>query len=247
MIKSTYGKHKNRGKMYIVEGNTGVGKSSFLTLITKFCPEISVIHEPLENWAGQTAGKSLLGNFYTEPKRWAYTMETMTMFSRVKEHVKEQQNTNLNRLMERSIYSGHYCFAKNGHKHGFFTPIEWNIYSQWVEFLITKHCNPPRGFIYLRAEPEVCFKRIRQRNRAGEESVSLEYMKQIHDWHEKLLISKHDVADNLKDVPVLVLDCNHDFVAYPERMREYAEQVRDFFMQTQIQLNTSSHFSTASF
>jgi deoxyadenosine/deoxycytidine kinase len=232
--------------MYIVEGNTGVGKSSFLTLITKLCPEISVIHEPVENWAGQTAGKSLLGNFYTDPARWAYTMETMTMFSRVKEHMREQQkHSDVPRLMERSIYSGHYCFAKNGHAHGFFTPIEWEMYAQWVEFLITKQCQPPRGFIYLRAEPEICFERLRKRNRAGEEGVSLEYMQQIHDWHEKLLVSKHEVASNLKNVPVLVLDCNQDFIAYPERMRQYAEQVRDFLMTTQVHLPQQPHFSAA--
>ena len=219
--------------MYIVEGNTGVGKSSFLTLMTKYCPEISVIHEPVENWSAEFSGKSLLENFYQHPKRWAYTMETMTMFSRVKEHVREQQPLNLNRLMERSIYSGHYCFAKNGHAHGFFTQLEWEIYSQWVDYLITNQCKAPQGFIYLQATPEVCFERMRKRNRSGEESVQMDYVQQIHDWHEKLLIDKQDIPENLQQVPVLVLDCNQDFVENPDRMQVFANQVRDFLLQTQ--------------
>lgn len=219
--------------MYILEGNTGVGKSTFLKLLAQHCPEIAVIPEPKDSWATGMHGRSLLGNFYDDRKRWAYTMETFTMACRVKEHAKEQADPNPNRVMERSVYSGHFCFALNGYKDGMFNQIEWEIYLQWVNFLLRKECKPPRGFIYLKATPDVCFGRIKKRSRPGEENITLEYMQQIDFWHDKFLIKKDGIFEELKDIPVLIIDCNIDFVQDKSQMQKHAQQVAEFLISTQ--------------
>jgi deoxyguanosine kinase len=219
--------------MYILEGNIGVGKSTFLKLIAELCPEVSVIQEPKEAWSGAAHGKSLLGNFYDNPSRWAYTMETLTMKSRVNDHLREQAHQDPNRIMERSVYSGHYCFAKNGAAQGFLSPLEWQLYSQWVDFLVKKQCKTPRGFVYLKAEPEVCLGRIHKRNRPGEEGIPLEYMQQINTLHDKFLLDKEDLFDELKSVPVLVIDCNIEFANNENLMNEHAARVRTFLRETQ--------------
>lgn len=219
--------------MYILEGNIGVGKSTFLKLLTKHCPEIAVIQEPKDNWASNEHGQSLLENFYKDPRRWAYTIETLAMVTRVKDHSMQQTNPNPNRLMERSVYSGHYCFAYNDHASGYLSDLEWEVYSRWVDFLVHKTCKPPRGFIYLRAKPEACFERVKMRNRQGEESISLDYMKQIDSWHDKFLIEKLNVAPNLKNIPVLVLDANHNLLTNEALLLNYLEQLKDFLRQTQ--------------
>ena len=36
--------------MYFLEGNQGVGKSTFLKLLNKHLPQIEIQLEPLENW-----------------------------------------------------------------------------------------------------------------------------------------------------------------------------------------------------
>ena len=133
--------------MYILEGNIGAGKSTFLQLIKKHVPEIDVALEPLHNWQKNVYGQSLLANFYQDTQRWAYSIETFAMICRVKEHIQDQANLNPHRIIERSIYSGHYCFALNGYKHGFMNDIEWDLSNQWFNFFITEKCFPPRGFI----------------------------------------------------------------------------------------------------
>lgn len=45
----------------------------------------------------------------------------------------------------------------------------------------------PDGFIYLRAEPSTCFRRMNVRNRAEEGSVPMEYLESLHDKHENWL------------------------------------------------------------
>ena len=151
--------------MYIVEGNIGAGKSTFLSLLNQACPPVTVIQEPIETWTGKDFGISLLEQFYKEPIRWTYTMETLAMIYRSREHLKIQNSNFPYKVMERSIYSGHYCFALNGYEHGFFNSVEWNIYHQWVEFFFTQQCKAPKGFIYLQTSPNTCLTRVKKRKR----------------------------------------------------------------------------------
>ncbi|MBD3231450.1 hypothetical protein GF322_02190 [Candidatus Dependentiae bacterium] len=217
--------------MYILEGNIGVGKSTFLKLIQTNLPEIQILTEPKDNWVNQIYGQSLLENFYKAPKRWAYTLETLAMICRSRDHLREQSNSN-KIIMERSIYSGHYCFAINGYKSGFFTPIEWSIYQKWVQFLLEQKCNPPKGFIYLKASPEICLARIKKRNRISEKKITLSYIKQLDQWHEKFLIKKEEVAENIKNVPVLILDCSQDFVQNQENLDKHLYKLNNFIEKT---------------
>jgi deoxyadenosine/deoxycytidine kinase len=214
--------------MYIVEGNIGVGKSTFLKEIKAIRPGYTVVQEPVENWAANQHGQSLLSLFYNDQKRWTYTLEVLAMMSRVREHVYHQQRPQPSHLFERSIYSGHYCFAHNGRAGGFLNDIEWNIYSQWVEFLMENECQTPKGFIYLRAEPEVCLERIQKRSRTGEDGISMEYLQQIHDWHEKFLIQKAHVTPEVARVPVLVLDCSTPFAGDSKKMLEFSQKIDQF-------------------
>ena len=214
--------------MYLLEGNIGAGKTTFLRLIQERLPEIAVVFEPLHNWQKERYGQSLLENFYKDPARWAYTMETLTMACRVQEHLREQENPNPFRLMERSIYSGHYVFATNDYHNEFLQEIEWQVYLEWFNFLVTGRAKPPQGFIYLRTESEVAYQRILKRSRSAESTISLDYIKQIHGCHEDFLIKKKGVLPELATVPVLTLNCNAEFEKDPEQFAQFAQEVADF-------------------
>lgn len=214
--------------MYIVEGTIGAGKSTFLKLVEQSLPEISVVYEPVNSWQSEEHGNSLLTQFYQKPSRWAYSMETFAMACRVQEHVKEQLNPNKLRLMERSIYSGHYCFTYNGYKQGFFTELEWQIYLAWFNFLIPGKCSAPAGFIYLKVDPEIAYSRIQKRGRSGEEGITLDYLKQMEERHEEFLIAKNNVLFELLPVPVLVLDCNNEFEADSTQFAHHVDKLKLF-------------------
>jgi len=163
--------------MYILEGNIGAGKSTLLRKIQQNDDIIEVIMEPVHAWHKQESSQSLLTSFYNDTQRWAFSVETYVMACRVKEHLNEQHHTHPYRLFERSIYSGHYCFAHNSFNSGFMTPVEWDIYKQWFMLLTKNKCKLPSGFIYLKASPEICFERIKKRNRPGEENIKI---KELH-------------------------------------------------------------------
>jgi len=217
--------------MFIVEGNIGAGKSTILAHIKETLSHIEVIFEPRQNWQESEHGQSLLGNFYQDPKRWAYTIETLTMICRVQDHIYHQQSSNPLRVLERSIYSGHYCFAYNDYSSGFLSDTEWHMYHDWFSFLIPARCLPPKGFIYLRVEPQVAYNRVKERNRSDESTIPLEYLKQIHDRHEDFLIKKQNLLPDLQNVPVLVLDANPSLHEQPEALKKNLKLIEEFVVE----------------
>ncbi len=216
--------------MFIVEGNIGTGKTTFLKALHQSLTDSKVFLEAVDYWQNESQGQSILENFYNDPKRWAYSMESITLKIRIQEHL-AQQNTIHPLIVERSIYSGLYCFAFNSFEQGFLTQLEWNIYNSWFHFLTSKNCLPPHGFIYLQANPQISYQRTLRRDRQAENSISLQYLEQIHDRHEKFLITKENIHPSIVNIPVLVLDCNYDFITDKKKLSDYIELVRQFIHQ----------------
>ncbi len=211
----------------------GVGKSTLLQLFGERYPDTRIVQEPVTQWTIEQQGNSLLSNFYQDIKRWSYTLETFTLITRTLFHLEAQTHNNTHCLMERSIYSGYYCFAKNGYLTGDLSHLEWKIYLEWVKFFLERHCKPPRGFIYLRASPETCFKRVQKRNRRAETHVPFDYIQQIHDRYEEMLIHKRNILDTIKAVPVLTISRDQDFLHDPELLNTCFEEIRSFMAQTE--------------
>jgi deoxyguanosine kinase len=224
--------------MYIVEGNIGAGKSTLLALLAKHLPYTSVCFEPREQWQ-QEDGQSLLTRFYQDPHRWAFTMETVAMIWRVRNHLLEQQHQNQFRIMERSVYSGHYVFGYNDYAQGFMTQLEWELYLQFFNFMMPP-CKAPQGFIYLHTDPEIAFERMQKRNRGSESTVPLDYLQQIDARHKAFLIDKVDVLPELKNVPVLTIDCNNEFESDPATQALVVAQIEQFLHATKMNLTQSS-------
>lgn len=59
--------------------------------------------------------------------------------------------------------------------------------------------------VYLRSTPDVVYERMKARGRPEESNVSLEYLQQLHDSHERWLMSNDE---KFNEIPVLVLDAD---------------------------------------
>jgi len=213
---------------FIVEGNIGAGKSTFLKLIKDRLP-VQVVYEPHKKWQSVQGGENLLDKFYQDTKRWAYTFQSYAFVTRILE---QQQNAKENKhgiqVLERSVYSDRYCFAKNCFEMGTISALEWNLYQEWFEWLVTNYAPRPTGFIYLRTDAQVCFERLTKRARQEESSVPFSYLESLNSKHEDWLINKKDIAPYLNKVPVLVLDCNNDFETTEHEMEKHLQKIAAF-------------------
>ncbi len=225
--------HKNP-KVLIVEGNIGAGKSTFLKMVNNYL-DVQVIYEPDQKWQNAAGGENLLDKFYSDTKRWAYTFQTYAFVTRILEQEKyTKSNPGAVQIIERSVYADRYCFARNCYEMGVMSSLEWNLYQEWFSWLVDNYTVRPTGFIYLRTEPEICYERVLKRSRSAEKSISLDYLKMLHQKHEDWLIERKDVSPSLHEVPVLVLNCNKDFEQNKEEQEKHIESIREFFNVVQI-------------
>lgn len=215
-------------KAIIVEGNIGAGKSTFLRLI-KDLLDVQVVYEPHEQWQN-IGGENLLDSFYRDKNRWTYTFQSYAFITRIKaQELADKSCASRLQILERSVYSDRYCFAKNLFEMGNMSSLEWKLYQDWWGWFVQHYTKKPSGFIYLQTPPQVCYQRLLKRARSEEASVPLDYLSTLHIKHENWLIEKQGIDTYIKDVPVLVLDCTEDFENNPELCEKYAQQIIDFF------------------
>ncbi len=215
-------------RSFIIEGNIGAGKSTFLRLIDEKLPA-QIVYEPLDQWQKASPDQNLLDHFYKDTKRWAYTFQSYAFITRVMQQHKKQLETGaLLQVLERSVYSDRYCFAKNCFEMGTMSSLEWSLYQEWFDWLVDTYAQKPDGFIYLRTSPEKCFSRLKKRARQEEGIVPLSYLQSLHTKHEEWLIEKKNIATYLQQVPVLVLETDVEFENDPDQMEKYLQEIAGF-------------------
>jgi deoxyguanosine kinase len=183
--------------VYFVEGNIGTGKSTFLTMIEKCYPErCQVIYEPVDTWTSfrDKEGVNILGHFYRDPKRYAYTFQNIAFISKI-EKLAEIDTTKQFVFIERSIWSDKNIFAKNCHMSGLMNDIEHQVYLRWFDWIEANAKKPDvLNFLYLKCSPETSHRRVNIRGREEETGISLDYLREIHERHEEWLSVEKNVT-----------------------------------------------------
>eukprot|EP00204_Picochlorum_oklahomense_P001056 CAMPEP_0118797512 /NCGR_PEP_ID=MMETSP1161-20130426/56_1 /TAXON_ID=249345 /ORGANISM="Picochlorum oklahomensis, Strain CCMP2329" /LENGTH=525 /DNA_ID=CAMNT_0006724701 /DNA_START=199 /DNA_END=1776 /DNA_ORIENTATION=+ len=179
-----------------VEGNIGAGKSTFLDVLCDGTLElqdiIEIVPEPVEEWqkveTGEHSPVNLLDQFYKDPKRYAYAFQHYVLLTRMQKDRKARSSNKPLQILERSIFSDRMVFVRAMHEAGFLGDLELSIYDSWFSMQIGQdRALTPDGFIYLKARPETCIKRLRNRNRSEEAGVDEAYLENLHDKHESWL------------------------------------------------------------
>lgn len=175
--------------MYFVEGNIGVGKSTLVKALEE--RGLDTLQEPVDSWSTTTNenGKNILEEFYTDPKRWAYTFQSIAFRTRIM----GMDTISDDCIVERSVYTDRMVFAEAARDIGNIDDIEWNDYTNWFDFVMNKIGKRPRGIIYLRGSPETCMEQIKKRGRKGEENIDMDYLRLLHRKHDNWLIGEDNV------------------------------------------------------
>ncbi|CAH9126289.1 unnamed protein product [Cuscuta epithymum] len=178
---------------FCVEGNISVGKTTFLQRIANETLElqdlVEIVPEPIDKW--QDVGPdhfNILDAFYAEPQRYAYTFQNYVFVTRLMQERESSAGIKPLRLMERSVFSDRMVFVRAVHEANWMNEMEISIYDSWFDPVLSSLPGLiPDGFIYLRASPDTCHKRMMMRKRSEEGGVSLEYLQGLHEKHENWL------------------------------------------------------------
>ena len=180
-------------KIISIEGNIGSGKSTIIERLKneKFGNvNLIFLPEPVDVWneIKDSNGLTILEKYYSDNKRYSFSFQMMAYITRLSQLRKEIKNAPDNSIIitERCLYTDRYVFAKMLYDSGHIEDIEYTIYLKWFDEFIDFKMS---GFIYIHTDPEVCFERIKIRNRKGEENVPLEYLTNCHKYHEEWINS----------------------------------------------------------
>jgi deoxyadenosine/deoxycytidine kinase len=172
----------------IIEGNIGIGKTTYLDLLGEFPDEsIELKKEPVDVWIQL----GLLDTFYKDPVRWAYTFQSVAFPTRLSIAAAPRENPKGVRILERSVFADKICFAAAQYEVGNINEMEWNAYCLWYKIMMDKfpEVQAYDKIIYLRATPEACIRRIKERSRDAEVDIDIGYLRLLHSKYEKWLTS----------------------------------------------------------
>ena len=217
----------------IVEGNIGCGKSTLIKLFSQN-PEIDILPEPLEKWCN-LEGHNLLQMMYEDPCRHSMTLQSYIQLTMAQNHCKGASSPITKvKIMERSIFSAQNIFVENLWKNKKLADSEYEVLSAWYKFLTTSESVDLKVdlIVYLRVAPEVAWERVKKRARSEEDTVSLEYLTELHELHEKWLMS----SDLKLSGPIMVVDVNKSFEELPIIHREVKKKIYESMEQAGVNL-----------
>ncbi len=206
--------------MISIEANVGAGKSSFLKIFGQKWPEqFNIIYEPLDEWQTKYTdiNNNILGLFYEDIPRWGYTFQSNAFITRIQKYDYEKNPEKIN-LTERSILSDHHIFAQMLHDDKKMNDIEWKLYQNWFQWLSNKFNAKPDSIIYLRCNPNIAYERVKKRARSEEETISLEYLTRLSEYHDKWLL-------NETSIPVKIINVDEDFIDNEEKIQSMYQNI----------------------
>lgn len=189
-----------------VEGVIGVGKTSLAKLMAEKLDGKLVLENPDEN--------PYLGDFYRDPKRYAFQAQLFFMLSRYRQLLNlPQQDLFHKYLITDYIFSKDKIFA--------YVNLEKRdlILYERVAHLLESELPKPDLVIYLQSNIERLVENIKKRNRSFEKGMSVSYIKALNEAYNEYFF-------RYNDTPLLVVNATEiDFVNNEEDLDDLLQQV----------------------
>ncbi|XP_032666097.1 deoxynucleoside kinase-like [Odontomachus brunneus] len=205
-----------------IEGNIGSGKTTFLQQFQEF-NRATILPEPVNLWRN-VGGVNLLDLLYKNSERYSFLFQSYAQVTRLELHT--MSTLTPYKVMERSIFSTR-CFLENMKLTNTISNMEATILENWYNWSVENANIKVDLMVYLRTTPEVVYQRMQARARKEEESVPLEYLRQIHEIHEGWLYKRTLFS---LPAPVMIIDGDKSL----EEMVPQFEKCKDRILKEKI-------------
>ena len=162
-----------------VAGNIGSGKTTLTALLSK--------HFDWEPHFESVEDNPYLHSFYEDMQRWSFNLQIYFLNNRFRQIVKIRESGK-KVIQDRTIYEDAHIFAPNLHEMNLMTSRDFDNYRSLFDLMST-FIKPPDLLIYLRASVPTLVRQIQKRGRDYEESIRLDYLKQLNQRYEEWIES----------------------------------------------------------
>lgn len=190
-------------------GNIGAGKTTLTELLSK--------HYKWEAHYEDVDENPYLNDFYEDMQRWSFNLQIYFLNSRFNQ-VLDIRESGKTVIQDRTIYEDAEIFAPNLHAMGLMSTRDFKNYSTLFQ-LMSKLVKAPDLLIYLRATVPTLVNQIQMRGREYENSIRLDYLKQLNERYEAW-ISRYDAGK------LLIIDVDKlDFPNNPEDLSGIIDRI----------------------
>jgi deoxyadenosine/deoxycytidine kinase len=194
-----------------VAGNIGVGKSTLTALISQRLGWEPCYEAFEEN--------PYLADFYQDMPRWSFHSQAFFLSRRLQQHL-DLLERDCSVIQDRSVYEDAEVFAHNLFNQGHMTNRDWHTYWELYHTLCLL-LTPPNLVLYLKASVPTLMRRIAQRGRDYEQSISPDYLEQLNGLYDRWV-------QHFTLCPVLTVETdNLDYVHDGSHLNQIIQRIED--------------------
>ncbi|MBR1595806.1 MAG: deoxynucleoside kinase [Phocaeicola sp.] len=192
-----------------IAGNIGSGKTTLTNMLAKhygWTPRFETVD-----------ANPYLEDYYKDIARWSFNLEVYFLKQRFKDLL-EIRRSEKTIIQDRSIFEGVYVFAANNYAMGNLSEKDFKTYMDLFESMMMM-VEWPDLMIYLQASVPHLIENIQKRGRNYEQSMPIEYLKNLNDRYNEFIFEKYKGK-------VLIIDADRlDFLHNPEAFRGIVDKV----------------------
>ena len=193
----------------VIAGNIGSGKTTLTNMLAKhygWTPRFETVD-----------ANPYLEDYYKDIARWSFNLEVYFLKQRFKDLL-EIRRSEKTIIQDRSIFEGVYVFAANNYAMGNLSEKDFKTYMDLFESMMMM-VEWPDLMIYLQASVPHLIENIQKRGRNYEQSMPIEYLKNLNDRYNEFIFEKYKGK-------VLIIDADRlDFLHNPEAFRGIVDKV----------------------
>lgn len=187
-----------------IAGNIGVGKSTLVHLLSDKLSWQPIFEAVEEN--------PYLADFYADMPRWAFQSQVFFLSKRLQQHHNLLQHRG-SVIQDRSVYEDAEIFARNLYMQKALSERDWACYYDLYQTMASM-LRPPHLMVYLKASVPTLRRRITQRGRDYEQSITDQYLSQLNDLYDNW-------ANDFSYSPLLTIDTDGlDYVQSPAHLEQ---------------------------
>ena len=217
-------------KIITIEGNIGSGKSTLLEILSKKYDSdnrIIFLKEPVDEWEKirDSNGLSMLQKFYEDQKKYSFSFQMMAYITRLalmKRAIEDNLEASIF-VTERSLYTDKHVFAKMLHDMNNIEDVNYQIYTTWFDTFARDY--QVESVIYVKTDPDICYKRIKERSRTGEDEIPLDYLTKCHTYHETM------IDKDFSKIFVLALNGNENIKKDASIIENWIKSIEDYIIK----------------
>ncbi|HEY6040990.1 MAG TPA: deoxynucleoside kinase [Anaerolineae bacterium] len=203
-----------------IAGNIGVGKSTLVRMMNERLGWEPFYEAVVEN--------PYLADFYADMPRYAFHSQIFFLTRRLHAHRELLDRPGIV-VQDRSVYEDAEIFARNLFRQGNMSERDYRTYDELYRVLAA-FLTPPDLIVYLRASVDTLLRRIAQRGREYEKTISPDYLAQLNELYEEW-------ASRFTRAPVLIVPADRlDYVQYTGDLELVLQKVQDKLRGEQLVL-----------